>query len=211
MKKLHEHSPLIVYETQIEGYKDKLNELYHKHSFDNNSEFITGEANGKVLVHKDPEFTSFFTQVKKKVEDYLDIFLIDKDLFDINFIKSWYTICRDGYSVPMHYHSCSHISYVYYLDVMENDPLVFKSENPNEWFGDVFKFTKGKNQYNSWGYALQPKDETLLIFPGNLKHFTDSRRDYTRKSIAGDIILTLKEQHLNFDSGILPSVYWSQF
>jgi hypothetical protein len=209
--KLHKFSPLVICETEILGFKDSLINSYQDHSFDYTDGMITGEANGKVLVHQDPKFAPFLKEVKIKVQEYLNIFNFDHNVYDLNFVKSWYTVCDTKFNVPSHYHSCSHISYVYYLDVEENDPLVFSLDNPNEWFGDAFFFTFGKNELNAWQHVVQPKNESLLIFPGKIKHFTQGNRKGTRMCIAGDVLLTLKENLLEFESGLLPTKYWSQF
>jgi len=209
--KLHKFSPLTIFETEIPGFSDSLKELYKDHSFDDENGMITGELNGKVLVHQDEKFSSFFKEVKLKVEEYLNLFNFDHNVYDLNFVKSWYTVCGTKFNVPSHYHSCSHVSYVYYIDVKEDDPLIFSLDNPNEWFGDAFFFTFKKDELNAWQHRVQPKNGTLLIFPGKIKHFTASRRDYKRMCLAGDVLLTLKENLLNFESGLLPPKYWSQF
>jgi len=208
---LHKFSPLVVFETEIKGSASLLKALYPSHSFDDETGMITGELNGKVLVHKDPSFAFFFKAVKEKVKEYLGEFQLKEDLFDLNIVKSWYTVCGPRYDVPSHYHSCSHISFVYYIDIKENDPLFFTLNNPNEWFGDAFTFTNSKNEVNSLSYSVQPKKETLLIFPGNVKHYTNTsrnERDYKRMCISGDVVLTLKENMLKYESGLLPNKYW---
>jgi uncharacterized protein (TIGR02466 family) len=207
--KLHKFAPIVVFDTEIEGYSSLLKNLHKSHSFDDETGLITGELNGKVLVHKDPAFASFFKEVKSKVVDYLNVFNFQQELYDLNIVKSWYTVCGTKFNVPKHYHSCSHISFVYYIDVKENDPLIFYIDNMNEWFGDAFYFVKERQDLNGLNYAVQPKNETLLIFPGKLKHFTASQRNYKRMSIAGDVLLTLKEDMLDFESGLLPTKYWS--
>lgn len=209
--KLHQFSPLIVYETEIPGYRKSLLSYHKDHSFDHKSGLITGELNGKVLVHKDPNFSDFFRQVKSKVLEYLDLFNFDHTLYDLNFVKSWYTVCDKKWNVPPHHHSCSHISYVYYLQTPKDDPLCFRIDNPNEWFGDAFFFSFKRDEHNAWIHTVQPSDETLLIFPGKVQHFTKGPRSSERICIAGDVLLTLKEDMLDYESGLLPHKYWSQF
>ena len=72
--KVHKFAPVTVFETEIPGYKNLLKDLHQGHSFDDETGLITGELNGKVLVHKDPAFSSFFKKVKEKVKDYLNVF-----------------------------------------------------------------------------------------------------------------------------------------
>jgi hypothetical protein len=204
-------SPLAIGQSKIEGYRENLIEWYKDHSFDYTNGMTTGELNGKVLVHKDERYHSFFEQVVKKTKEYLDQFYFDHTMFDFNITKTWYALCDKQFDIPFHYHSCSHISFVYYLDVQSNDPLIFQVDNPNEWFGDAFSFTKEKTNLNSWRYGVQPQNEDILFFPGKIKHGTITSRDYVRMSIAGDILLTLKENILDYESGMLPTNYWKTY
>lgn len=209
--RVYAFSPLVICETTIPGFKKFLVKSYKDHSFDSSEGWITGEANGKVLLHKDPKFSPFFKEVRIKIEEYLDVFNFDSSKFDLNFVKSWYTVCDPKFNVPPHHHSCSHISYVYYLNVKNNDPLFFKFDNPNEWFGDSFSFCRERDGLNSLVYSVQPSPETLLIFPGKITHYTSGSRNSNRMCIAGDVLLTLKENLLDRESGMLPHSYWSQF
>ena len=107
----------------------------------------------------------------------MDLFNFDHTIYDLNFVKSWYTVCDQKYNVPPHHHSCSHISYVYYLQTPKDDPLCFRIDNPNEWFGDAFFFSFKRDEHNSWIHTVQPSDETLLIFPGKIQQFTTKMAD----------------------------------
>ena len=78
---------------------------------------ITGELNGKVLVHQDRRLEQFLEAVKKCVVEYIDQFAIDKSTFDVNFVKTWFTICDPGQYFPCHYHSCC----TYIMGVLHTD------------------------------------------------------------------------------------------
>lgn len=204
-------SPLIIGQSKIKGFRENLKEWYCDYSFDYKTGLTTGELNGKILVHKDKRFRPFFSSVSKKVEEYLDSFNFNRELFDIHILKTWYALCDNEFDIPFHNHSCSHISFVYYIDVKHDDPLIFEVDNPNEWFGDAFSFVKESNTTNSWRYGVQVQNEDLLIFPGKIKHGTLTDRNYVRMSLAGDIILTLKENILDAESGFIPVKYWETF
>ena len=61
------------------------------------------------------------------------------------------------------------------------------------------------------GYAINPKAERLVIFPGSLEHYTTAEpREHRRISLAGDVILTLKDR-TNSESGLLSPQFWKQF
>ena len=117
---------------------------------------------------------------------------MDIDSFEVNVTKSWFGICDPGQTFPMHYHSCAHISFIYYVQPT-GDPIVFHTENPNQWFGAAFSFTGKQNGLNVRDYVIEPKPESLLLFPGSIEQYTPVDREHTRISLAGDIVLTLKK------------------
>ena len=206
----HQAFPLIIYDRKISGFLSSLYKSFEDGKFDNSTGKITGELNGKVLIHQDTRLTPFFKEIKKSVIEYLNHFEIDKNIFEINFVKTWFTICDPGQSFPMHYHSCSHISWVYYIQT-PGDSLVLHQKNNNEVFGDVFKFSKTQNFHNTDSYGIKPQPEHLIMFPGSLEHYTTPEpREHRRISLAGDIVLTLKNTS-DTECGLLSPHFWSQF
>ena len=121
--KFHQAFPLIIYEKELTGFLSLLYKSFDDAKFDNTTGKITGELNGKVLVHQDIRLEPFFKALKKCVKEYLEHFSIDKSTYEINFVKTWFTICDPGQHFPAHYHSCSHISFVYYIQT-PGDPLI---------------------------------------------------------------------------------------
>jgi len=129
--KFHQAFPTIIYEKKLGGFLPSLYKSFEDAKFDNTTGRITGELNGKVLVHQDKRLDHFFRAVKGCVREYIDHFAIDKSTFEINFAKTWFTICDPGQHFPVHYHSCSHISWVYYIQT-PGDPIILTKRNPNE-------------------------------------------------------------------------------
>ena len=208
--KFHQAFPLIIFEKKISGFLSQLYKSFDDGKFDNSQGAIVGEHHGKVLIHHDKRLAPFFREIKKSVVEYLDYFEIDKSTFNVNFVKTWFTICDPQQTLPVHYHSCSHISYVYYIQT-PGDPIVFHKRNPNELFGDVFKFSTENRYCNTDAYAINPQAEHLIMFPGSLEHYTTSEpRKHRRISLAGDIILTLKHR-TDTESGLLSPQFWKQF
>ena len=169
--KFHQAFPLLIYEKKLTGFLNVLYKGFDDGKFDNSTGKITGELNGKVLVHQDRRLEQFFRAVKKCAIEYMDQFAIDKSTFDVNFVKTWFTICDPGQYFPCHYHSCAHISWVYYIQT-PGAPLILHKKNPNEWFGDAFKLIKENRFNNGDGYAITPQPEHLIMFPGHLEHYT---------------------------------------
>ena len=206
----HQAFPLIIYEKKISGFLSQLYTSFEDGKFDNSTGKITGELNGKVLVHQDRRLEQFFRAVKKSTVEYLEQFAIDKSTFDVNFVKTWFTICDPNQTLPCHYHSCSHISWVYYIQT-PGDPLILHKKNPNEWFGDAFKLIEENRFNNGDGYAITPQPEHLVMFPGHLEHYTTAEpRQHKRISLVGDIVLTLKDRGKT-ESGLLAPKYWKSF
>ena len=127
----HQAFPTVIYEKHLPGHLSAIYKSFDDGKFDNSTGKVTGELNGKVLLHQDTRLEPFFKEVKSSILEYVDHFNIE-DCFNINFVKSWFTICDPGQSIPMHWHSCSHISYAYYVQT-PGDPLVLHRRNPNEW------------------------------------------------------------------------------
>ena len=168
---------------------------------------LTGELNGKVLVHLDPQLNSFMLEVNDCIDQYLASMNVE---YNIHFMKTWYAISGEDCSVPNHCHDPAHISWVYYIQT-PGDPIVFHKKNSNEWFGDAFKFSNHYTYTNMEGYAINPKAERLVIFPGSLEHYTTAEpRKHRRISLAGDVILTLKDR-TNSESGLLSPQFWKHF
>ena len=166
---VHQIFPLSVYDKKISGFLPSLYKSFEDGKFDNSTGKITGELHGKVLIHQDTRLAPFFREIKKSVIEYLKHFEIDKKGFEINFVKTWITICDPGQTFPMHYHSCSHISWVYYIQT-PGDSLFLHQKNNNELFGDIFKFSNEQNIYNTDTYGIRPQAEHLIMFPGSLEH-----------------------------------------
>ena len=57
----HQLSPIIVYETEIKGFLPSLYKSFEDGSFDNSTGKITGELNGKVLIHQDTRLCLLYT------------------------------------------------------------------------------------------------------------------------------------------------------
>ena len=94
--KFHQAFPLLIYEKKLTGFLNVLYKGFDDGKFDNSTGKITGELNGKVLVHQDKRLEQFFRAVKKCAIEYMDQFAIDKSTFDVNFVKTWFTICDPG-------------------------------------------------------------------------------------------------------------------
>ena len=79
----HQAFPLLIYERKIPGFLSSLYNSFEDGKFDNSTGKITGELNGKVLIHQDTRLKPFFREIKKSVIEYLEHFGIDKKTFQM--------------------------------------------------------------------------------------------------------------------------------
>jgi hypothetical protein len=64
----HQAFPLIIYERKISGFLSSLYNSFEDGKFDNSTGKITGELNGKVLIHQDIRLAPFNSPVIFPVE-----------------------------------------------------------------------------------------------------------------------------------------------
>ena len=74
--KFHQAFPTVIYEKKLGGFLPSLYNSFEDAKFDNSNGKITGELNGKILVHHDQRLESFFKALKGCVREYLDHFAI---------------------------------------------------------------------------------------------------------------------------------------
>ncbi len=190
--------PTTIGKFNLLDYTDWVAKRYEDHMFERGQ---TGEIDGKVLVHLDPQMNSFMLEVNECIDEYLCCMNVR---YNIHFMKTWYAISGEDSSVPNHCHDPAHISWVYYLDTQ--DPLTFTKDSENEWFPHAFAEAE-KNFFNTSVWEEHTQEGDLLIFPANLKHMT--RNTAHRWSVAGDVLLTNLD--LNKEGGLTHPKYWKQF
>jgi len=211
--KVHQIFPTVVYQNNLSVDKESiLSALRNNNHIPVN--YGTGEMEGKILLHKDPDLEDFFDVIVNEVGEYLDCFHILKSEYLIAVTKSWASTSGNGNFVPMHHHSCAHLTFIYYVDLESPvDPIWFcVDKNPNECFGDQFKSSWRKNEFNANEVYFKVSIGDLFIFPGSLAHFTAPLKgDVGKKrlSIAGDILLL--NTKMDVEQGLMPPNYWKVF
>ena len=147
------------------------------------------------------------------------------EFFNLQFLKSWFVRCVPGateeHALMTHNHSCSDISWVYYLNVPEDCPPIrfhagrelnsapFGSAFHDDWQRDEKSSISGRNWWNSDSWTLTPKAGDILIFPGHQLHSVDANHtDQKRITVAGDLALTLKPEFQNLEFGRTASEHW---
>ena len=240
---LHALFPTLVYQTKLTDanrWNSLLLTSLPDHNFSNHAEqrgqHFAGEYHGQSLLHLDDRLAHFFATLAIQVADYLKVLGMQPELFDLQCLKSWFVICHpanesdvttDSNTQPTallpHNHSCSDISWVYYVDVPADCPAItFHSGRtlPTEPFGSAFHYdwqhdhkssVTTFNQWNKDTWSIIPKTGDLLLFPGHQLHSVEANHtDQRRISVAGDLALTLKPEYIDREFGRTAPENWKK-
>ncbi len=222
---LHALFPTLVYQTSLEdnqsyraAFADKAERFQFEVERGTGGKHFAGEYHGKILLHQQESLRPFFNALANHVGRYLRVLGMKPGFFEMQCLKSWFVLCPvsndEDNAIVTHSHSCSDISWVYYVDVSEDSPVIrfharqqlntslFESAFHYDWHNEEKSAIDKINWWNRDTWSIQPKTGDLLIFPGHQLHSVDANRSETlRTSVAGDISLVLREEHLNLEFG----------
>ena len=135
MSQIFNFFPLSVLKSKIdlsnEQKKKMLDEIFDMEKKSTNPEYKTqvsawtGDTQGFEYIHNNPIFKDFFTEVKKKIVEYLNFLQIDHEQLDIYIQRSWATISKEKEHISLHKHLQSHLSFAYYLKKQKMMPIYF--------------------------------------------------------------------------------------
>ena len=220
--------PLTIYVDKVnnhEIFKKDFYKLYSKYDYVENERSNTvSEGQVDPLIHTEPSLKPLFTEIAGHVSAYIHDTLKFRDIFNINFTKTWLSRMRDCKEIPLHIHSTSHISFAYYLNVPpnshkltfsnpHNQNSLFKTATQDKILNDM-NMVNEFNMLNASTFSLHPEEGYVFLFPSSVVHGTESVvSDFNgeRLAIVGDITLILKEEYLHFCNGYIDQKYWRQF
>ena len=155
--RIHKIFPLIVYQGEVEcheEFKHHLNSLrdYWFNGYQNESP----EFSGKIFLHNDPKYSSFFTELSSHIDEYYKVLNVDYDKLSYHVVKSWTGFHNP--EVPVlkpHNHNETNLSFIYYVKTDQNSDrlLLMQNTNRNESVGGLFETSNQKNlikMYNEY-------------------------------------------------------------
>ncbi len=222
--------PTTVYVGEIENHEQHKNNfyrLYPKYDYDqvivrNGKTYSNtiSENSGNPLIHLEDSLEGLFEQVINNVKTYVLDVLKYQDIFDYVITKTWLSRSRAYHEeIPWHYHSTSHISFTYYLNMPPNSHSI-KFKNPtitNNFFEGLGSSSykdgvEERNNMNATTFFITPKEGSIVLFPSSLQHCTEHTSkefDGERLAIVGDITLVFKENSSNdYSMGYINPKYW---
>ena len=220
MGKIHEIFPLMVYQGNInchEKFKEYTEELkeYWFDGYENESP----EYSGRIFLHREKRYESFFDDLKKNIDEYMKTLNVDHSKLSYFITKSW--VGYHNKEVPglnTHSHNESNVSFVYYLKSSDKSDkfCVTQSNNVNENTGALFETSDqrntllGFNKYNCNKYTITPTEGSVLIFPSTTLHSTlkISEEEDERIVIAGDVRVTLNPEYQNYHQSCTHPTQW---
>ncbi|MCA9213062.1 MAG: hypothetical protein KDB27_08355 [Planctomycetales bacterium] len=230
---LHALFPTLIYQDQLDQHSEfhqAFTSLDDEHFFSPSTaggkRHHAGEYHGRILLHKEPSLRPFFECLALHVGRYLRELGMRTDVFEMQCLKSWLVLCDpededEPEAMIAHNHSCSDISWVYYVDVPEDCPAIqfhagrklgnqlFESGFHFDWNDSTKSAVKTFNCWNSETWSIHPKQGDLLLFPGHQLHSVEANYSKRRRtSVAGDIALTLRKQQKDLEYGRTSPEHW---
>ena len=190
---------------------------------------ISGETNGKSLLHKDHRFTSFFKEVVGHAEVYLSgAFNLYSQLFDFYVVKSWYNVLGPRDALGLRKRESSDISFIYYPEADDNTQRFWISNSGkdlnsvNEVFPGMFsENSKGLKYLSQFNFvtsdlnSIKPQTGSIIIYPSKCSTamipIPSQTPNEKTTTIQGEIKLILKPEILHLDDGLLAIEHWKKF
>lgn len=226
----HALFPTLVVE-DLNVNNDEFKELFFNSALNHFTNGYSNEFTGNLNLQTEPNFRPIYEYVSLKAKEYVATLKVNPDTYDFNIVKSWLN-CLIHEDNPVHSHADAHFCFAYYLNVPEDIQKCirfFQPDHPNDLYVGMLEFNVNDyTMFNSLSWGISPKEGTVLIFPGHLKHHVASTADKAlvldgeppvtsiadlhkrRICLAGDIVLTLKEK-TNVPLGIQPIKNWRAF
>ena len=136
-----------------------------------------------------PEMESIKNSITNEVKSYLYDTCRISDIMIPELVTSWVNLHKKGDHAPIHCHTNSIVSGVWYLSFPENSGE-FLTHTDNKLFGNLLDFPKTENLFNSAFNSFTPKNGDLILFPSDLKHSViPSKSDKERFSLAFNYML----------------------
>jgi uncharacterized protein (TIGR02466 family) len=120
-----------------------------------------------------PELTSLKTFIEHHLNSYFKNVLGAGDELKPFISQSWVNKAGRGEAHPPHTHSNCNVSGVYYVEVNENDGLMFARRN-NLYYKI---YPKNINQYNAFNVLVPIKKGLLYLFPSDVFHSVPKNED----------------------------------
>ena len=211
--------------TDHQTHKEEFYKVYHKFDYeDSDANSTVSENTGRPFIHLEDNLDPLFNEIILHTKRYVMDVLQYKDIFEYVITKTWLSRTRSQKEIPLHIHSTSHISFVYYLNMPPNaHKLKFLNpHNKNSFFLGMSlesryeerTMVKEFNQLNSEEFYIHPPEGTVALFPSSIQHCTqcvDKSFNDERLAIVGDITLTLKEDQLQYSMGYIDQKYWKKY
>jgi uncharacterized protein (TIGR02466 family) len=151
-------------------------------------------SENKYILDKD-EFSELRDVILRHVEVFAKQICSFPDEVSFRLTQSWYRETKFGENLPMHDHTNSILSGVYYADVPSGNGHDFLNFFCGDTFFKNFQFCwtpKEYNKYNSQHLQVQVKQGTIILFPSWINHFVTENisKEKTRKIISFNLFVS---------------------
>ena len=126
-------------------------------------------------------------KVKKFIFDYFNEYVEKVLEIDNKFVmcNSWGTLQNKGNYHPLHSHRNAFFSSVYYISAEESS-ITFTTQKSKIMEGYYVDYKiKNYNCFNSTSWKLDIESGDLVIFPGELSHYSDPSTSKNKRKLIG--------------------------
>jgi len=126
-------------------------------------------------------------KVKKFIFDYFNEYVEKVLEIDNKFVmcNSWGTLQNKGNYHPLHSHRNAFFSSVYYISAEESS-ITFTTQKSKIMEGYYVDYKiKNYNCFNSTSWTLDIEPGDLVIFPGELSHYSDPSTSKNKRKLIG--------------------------
>lgn len=184
---LHSIFPTVIAIDEVENhrvFKDAWTQNAMNHMLKSGR---TGEPEGMITIHKDPNFKPMMDYIHSRFLQYLSSFKVRTDMYDFNYVKAWMQVLRE-WETPKHSHADAMYTWIYYMNVPKThlttkllcieNPMSSTStwkDNSNEGYPSMFSYMpeSEKTAGNAIVERFPTHEGTLFIMPAHLTHWTE--------------------------------------
>lgn len=130
-----------------------------------------------------------FTEIQELIENAIGYYTSRVMMWDSNkfyITQSWVNVTPPGTEHHPHYHSNSILSGTFYLQTLNDDHIVFRTDHK-----PLLSFQRSSyNIWNSDSWKLQVSDNAIVIFPSHMFHSVEQNTaNIERVSIAFNVFV----------------------
>ena len=166
------------------------NHEYHNKMIEGYQGYYGVDGYGMVHSHHDENLQPLYFHIIGCVKEYVAAMGTDPGLFNYSIVKSWCNALDYTKGLEVHHHQEAHISFVYYLNCVDENQRIVFHDNRERW--EPFKGWRetkyDKTTYENYQahfWSFEAEEQKCLVYPSNMYHgveWCDPEKEKLRQS-----------------------------